>query len=223
VISIRGRKAFTLVELMIVMAIVVVLSGMMAVAIGSASESAKVSATRATIVKLHGLVMTQWESFAHRRLAFQLPASVERPTDFAIIPPPPEVAAQARCDGIRLLMRMEMPERWSDISAGGTDGAAGRINLWYDPIKRVPYASATEPGQLANASVAPSAISASYQQFFLSVSSTAGFETNGYNHQGAKCLYLFLTMGLEEPDGGGNCRRRWLRLPVFRRCLGQPN
>ncbi len=186
----------TLVELIVVMAIVALLSGLAAVAVSSSLESAKASKTRALITKLDGLVMPQWESYYHRRLPVQMPTTVKRPTDQQVFSLPPEAAAQVRCDVLRELMRMEMPERWSDINGG----ASSSVPVWFDPIGRSPYLNPSPPPPSSSASVAPSALAQSYATFFTSAFSNPGFQPNEYNHQGAKCLYLFLSLGIEEPD-----------------------
>jgi len=188
------RAAFTLVELLVVMSIIALLAGMSAIAAMHAMESAKTAKTRALIAKLDALVMQRWESYRWRRLPLQIPPFVKQ-ANGQIVPTPPELAAQVRCDAIRELMRMEMPERWSDIY-----GESNNVELWADPIKKQPYLSLTVPGGAATVPVPVTAASLSYQTFFQSVASTPGFVANGYNHQGAKCLYLLVTMGLEEND-----------------------
>lgn len=193
------RRGFTLVELIVVMAIVALLFGLTTVAISSAIESAKASKTRALITKLDGLVMPQWESYYHRRLPFTLPTAVRSPANGQPISLPPEAVAQVRCDALREIMRMEMPERWSDI-----DGGLPRtIPIWSNPITKTQYFNPSPPagaGGPAVVSLAPSAVCQAYQNFFGPVADTSGFIANGYNHQGAKCLYLFLSMGVEDAD-----------------------
>jgi prepilin-type N-terminal cleavage/methylation domain-containing protein len=189
------HSAVTLVELLVVISIIGLLAGVSAVAAAHAMESAKVARTHALIAKLDALVMQRWESYRSRRLPLEIPQFVKRPGDAQIVATPPEVAAQVRCDAIRELMRMEMPERWSDIYGGSNN-----IELWADPIKKQPYLSLTVPGEAATVPVPMTAASVCYQTFFQSAASTPAFTANGYNHQGAKCLYLLVTMGLEESD-----------------------
>lgn len=177
-----------------VISIIALLASLSAMAAVQAMESAKVAKTRALIAKLDAFIMQRWESYRWRRLPLEIPPFVKRPSDGQIVPTPPEVAAQVRCDAVRELMRMEIPERWSDVYG------SNNIELWVDPIKKQPYLSLTVPGEAATVPAPVTAASLCYQTFFQRVASTPAFTANGYNHQGAKCLYLLVTMGLEEPD-----------------------
>ena len=68
------------------------------------------------------------------------------------------------------------------------------------PDQESAYLSQTQAGAAASVSMPITAASQNYLTFFQSVAATPGFSANGYNHQGAKCLYLLVTMGLEEND-----------------------
>lgn len=146
------RCGFTLVELMVTMAIMVILSAMLAVALGGAEESAQVAHTRAVIARLHTLLMDRYESYRWRRLPIQIAPGSS-----------PAQANKSRCDAVRELMRMELPESFADITN--------------PPVTSVPR----------------TATSASY----LSALGTAPSNTT---YQGADCLYMIVTMGLEEND-----------------------
>jgi prepilin-type N-terminal cleavage/methylation domain-containing protein len=157
----RARAGFTLIELMVVMAIMTVLSAMIAVAVSGAQESARVAHTRAVIARIHTLLMDRVESYRSRRLPIQIQLGST-----------PAQAAQLRCNAIRELMRMELPDRWTDIT---------------DP-------PVTKFGSLT---MAPTATFVSYQAAL----SNAGITTSSDpTYQGADCLYLIVTMGLEEND-----------------------
>ena len=100
------RRAFTLVELMVTLGIIVVLATMVGLVASGATEAAKVAKTRALrLPSLTSLIMQPAESYRFRRLPIALPPGLT-----------PLQAAQVRCDAIRQLMRMEMPDRWTDIS-----------------------------------------------------------------------------------------------------------
>jgi prepilin-type N-terminal cleavage/methylation domain-containing protein len=101
------RHGFTLIELLVTMAIIAVLGGMAMLAVNNATEAAKIAKTRSLIARLNALIMPRYESYRYRRLPVQLPRGIT-----------PFQAAQVRCDAIRQLMRMEMPDRFSDISDG---------------------------------------------------------------------------------------------------------
>ena len=188
------RSGFTLVELMVTMGIMVVLAAMIAVTMGNVAETARIDHTRAEIARLHTLLMDRYESYRWRRLPIQIPPASS-----------PAAAANYRCDAIRELMRLELPDRWTDI----TDNPAG------DGTVTVPRTAA----------------SLSYQAAYNAASPTDP------TYQGADCLYLIVTMGLEENDvlenfsqsdigpdpNNPKCFVSWTRGAIrFNSCAGPP-
>jgi len=139
------------------MAIMAILSAALAYVMAGAQESAQIAKTKALIARLHSLMMQKYESYRYRRLPVQLPPNL-----------PPRQLVKLRCDVIRELMRLEMPERWTDV----LDAPA--------MISARPSCSSAYLAQLA----------AHINQF----------PKDKTIDQGAKCLYLIVTMGLDEPD-----------------------
>jgi prepilin-type N-terminal cleavage/methylation domain-containing protein len=192
-----SRRAFTLVELMVVMAIMAILAAAMALAVAGAQEAAQIAKTRSLIARLNALVMQKYESYRTRRLPIAIPGEVIDPASGNPIPTPPGVSRKVRCDVIRQMMRMEMPERWSDIYDGPI-----AITL-EDPAVPPPRPTYKDPtnGQQSIFMSRP-ASSQAYLSYFNSINVTANtaFQNDPKAYEGAKCLYLLVTMGLDEPD-----------------------
>jgi len=72
-------------------------------ALHASSEAGKEHATKATITKLHNIIMERYESYMTRRMPISTTGM------------PPQVAAEYRLWVLRDLMRMEMPDAFSDV------------------------------------------------------------------------------------------------------------
>jgi len=115
--QIAGRRpvacpaaGFTLIELLITVVIISILAAMAFGALQAARARAYEDNTKALITKLHHIIMEHYDSYLTRRV----------PITTSILNP--QAAARARVNGIRDLMRMEMPDRWSDVSNGSLCG-----------------------------------------------------------------------------------------------------
>ncbi len=139
--------------------IISILAGMVMVAMGSARESARVRKTRTTIATLHELLMERYESYRYRRV----PIST---SGFS-----PDAAALARLRAIRELMKMEMPDRWSDV-----------IN---DPVLLLDRGGTARRTALSQAYLR--------RHDALSPAPSTQF-------QGAECLYMIITMATGEGE-----------------------
>lgn len=98
------RTGFTLVELMVVAAIIAILAAMALGGMVTARQSANRDRTRATIAKIHSVIVPMYDEYKYRRVPINTRGMH------------PNVAATARLTALRDLMRMEMPERWKDIT-----------------------------------------------------------------------------------------------------------
>ncbi len=91
-------------ELLIVITIISILAGLALSGLVSAVNDARVARTRSQINKIDTLIMERYESYRTRAIPFRIPAGTS-----------PQVAAQVRLLAIRDLMRMEIPDRVSDV------------------------------------------------------------------------------------------------------------
>jgi prepilin-type N-terminal cleavage/methylation domain-containing protein len=101
--GLKKSRAFTLIELLVTITIIGILAAMSMGALQVARESARETATKATIAKLNSIIMRRYESYMNRRV----PISTVGLT--------PRQAAMNRLYAIRDMMRMEMPDRADDI------------------------------------------------------------------------------------------------------------
>lgn len=101
------RNGFTLVELLIVISIIGIIAGLSMAALLGAAEEGRVVRAESQIQKIDQLISEKYNSYRFRQLPIRIPAGT--------LPP---VAARARLNAMRELMRMEMPDRFSDINDG---------------------------------------------------------------------------------------------------------
>jgi len=134
---------FTLAELLVVIMIIAVIASALLVAVAGARESARTARTKAIITTIHEFIMQRWDDYESR-------------------PVPATNGPGLRLDAMRELIRMEMPERFSDI--------------------RVPSSS---PPRASNRVLqAPTSLTRRYLRRF-ATEPTA-------EHEPAECLYLLL-------------------------------
>jgi len=107
------RKAFTLIEMTIVIAIIAILAGMALSVYNTAAQQSKGMRTRAIIAKIDQLIGEKYEWYRTRQVPIRIPP-MTRPDD----------AARIRLDALRELMRFEMPDRITDVTAGPAYGTA---------------------------------------------------------------------------------------------------
>lgn len=175
----RNKRGFTLVELLVAITVLAILASLILVGLANANASAREAKTRATIAKINAVVMQKYESYRTRRVPFNHRADTftDENGNGKYDSGEPYVDAnnngrfdtaadhaRYRLDALRELMRMEMPDRFTDI----TD----------DPV--------TLPHR-------PS-ISEGYKNILTRT------PPNGNQFQGAKCLYLLVTRGCDDPD-----------------------
>jgi prepilin-type N-terminal cleavage/methylation domain-containing protein len=137
------RRAFTLVELMVVLVIVAMLSALSLSGLAGVRQRAKADKTRSTIRKLHEIIVPQYESYLNRRIMTSgtLPQRCVGLGTFAPGGPQVEMASGPYSAAInrlwsqRLIMALEMPDQWNDVM---TSGSSTAIPLWTltTPVRR---------------------------------------------------------------------------------------
>ncbi len=101
----RYRYGFTLVELLVAVTIMAILASATLFATFSAREAARVAKTQATISKLNALIMSKWDGYHTRRVPVTIVAGSPR-----------NAAAAVRLRGLQQLMRLELPQRWVEVT-----------------------------------------------------------------------------------------------------------
>ncbi|MFV2068845.1 MAG: type II secretion system protein [Pirellulales bacterium] len=109
-----ARRALTLVELLVTMAIVSILAATVVFAMASATESAKKAKTRTMITKLHALLMERWESYETRRVPINTTGLDPKTSSGSGYNRQQRQGRQL--DALRELMMIELPDRWLEVT-----------------------------------------------------------------------------------------------------------
>lgn len=158
--------AFTLVEMMMVIAIVSILAAMSLAALAGAAEEGKRQRARTQIAKLDQLIMDKWNSYRFRQLPIRIPVN-ERDL----------FTRRERLEVMRELQRMEMPERLNDI----LDPPVQPVLGIQDPALHFSPATAIPPQPLPS-------LTRAYQRRFAGTTAAAAPRANDQ----AECLYAII-------------------------------
>ena len=156
------RDGFTLTELLVVIAIIALLSGASLFAMYGIMDDVKADRTKSQVERIHELLNDRWESYHTRVVPLSIPVGSN-----------PQAAAQVRLTAIRDLMRMELPDRVTDVSD--------------NPVVLNPLGTSLPVPSLLRA----------YRRRCAAILGVVGGQPDysrwSARHQGAECLYLILT------------------------------
>jgi len=147
-----GKSAgFTMVELLVTVTIIAMLAALVLGAVQMARESAREINTRSLIAKLDRFVSARYESYTSRRLPLSRQDIIDVATNRGWPLTAPWTVPRVKLNAMRDLMRMEMPDRWSDVTDGPVflrfyprdpDPAQDRLKWLVDPALRERYKQA---------------------------------------------------------------------------------
>ena len=163
-------RGFTLVELLVTITIIAILASVLLGTLFFSAEKAREARTRSMISRLDQAITIRWETYRTRRV----PVDVQEvATFYGLTPTNPQHVALVRLLALRELMRMELPDRWTDVEDD-------------------PGLGSGVPGGLQR----PAISHAYLERYTNNVNPVTGAVTNPtFPLQSAECLYLIVTTG----------------------------
>lgn len=190
------HSAFTLVELLVAIAIIGILSGLLLGVASRATQQGNESRSRVILSRIDTLVMQEYDTYKNRRVrvndnAVSAIRSVPGLSKVQVAQAP----ALVRLYALRELMLMEMPDRWSDVWLApiGTDKDDDAVM----PTAGQPIY--LRPATAGNQYGGPSTLIEIYRRKFAAIVNATNANTGSPNtvgnlwaNQSAECLYLFV-------------------------------
>ncbi len=172
-------RGLTLVELLVSITILATLAALFLGVSNSAMESARRARTKTTIAKIHTLLMERWDEYTTRRADVNPIIENDIRSSF----PDPTLRGQAMADArllaLRELIKLELPDRWSDIIGDTVDNVPPTT-----PISALP--------NLAFLDNRPTISNIYYRKYQrLKPSAT---EKSIADNQSAECLYMIIML-----------------------------
>ena len=125
------RRAFTLVELLMVIMLIGIMTSFVLVALAGAARTAQEDRTKAQILKIHELIMGNWEQYRYRRVPQT--RLMREITNRPATGRQTQVMALERLNALRELMRMEMPSFMLDVTTPASKLRDMLTNQPYQP------------------------------------------------------------------------------------------
>ncbi|MHB0957647.1 MAG: type II secretion system protein [Pirellulaceae bacterium] len=177
----RDQRAFTLIELLVVIAIITLLASTAVFTMFGVREDVRETRARAAVAKINELIMEKWESYQTRAIPIRILPGTN-----------PRMAAAMRLNAVRELMRMELPDRVTDLYLH--DGSGN----WVSPMlvgNPVAYFDTTPVALWA-----PPSAWLSYQRRIMANTARGSRWTEQHEH--SECLYMILA-GIRDGDTTG--------------------
>lgn len=147
-----SRPSFTLVELLVAIAIMGMLAGMVMVAMAGAQRDAQVARTRSTIQKINRILLSKYRELTLSPVPIDIPSDLLRPglssSNQPYYPISGRELARTRLIAMRHLLRFEIPDRLTDWGFEPVRYPTGEVPLYLESrlpngANRVPNASVT--------------------------------------------------------------------------------
>ena len=177
-----GRQGgFTLVELLVAIAIIAILAGLLLGVAARAAEHGREARTKAMIARIHTLVMQHYDTYKDRRA----PVNDNNPALRAL---KGQDRALARLFALRELMLAEMPDRWSDVLFKVPADVSSVSDLTNTgPVYLKPPTALTSS---TYGGITP--LNEAYRRQYFSMLDAGVPKSDILLHQGAECLYMFV-------------------------------
>ncbi len=179
-----ASSGVTLIELLITITILATLAALFLGASNAAMESARAARTKTTIGKIHSLLMERWASYRTRRVDVNTTSGLNSAD-----------AHKVRLDGLRELMKLEMPDRWTDVRLASLGSAI-----------QPPTHLSNRPSLALNYLRQLDAAIARVNTITKQTNTTAEI----YRNQSAECLYLLVMLA----TGDGEARTLFSRQDI---------
>lgn len=219
---IRNRQALTLVELMVAIAIMGILASLLLGAAAVASEVARNARSKSLIARLHTLLIECYDGYRNQRVelkpfaqsdsadlrtllttryGFNMPSDLRPLTQGG----DQRVVAMARLAGLREIMRLELPDRWSDV-VGWNDGGVTGLTATANPPSDtdvLPVVTAIDlQNRLWLIQNVPS-LTTVYARRYAAMQQAAVTGEKARENESAECLYLIIMNATGDGEARG--------------------
>lgn len=179
-----SRRAFTLIELVVVLTIVSILASLTLGGLAVTRQRARIDKTKSTIRKIHELIVPHYESYLRRRVP------MGGSTSYATLP-------EERLRRMRALVMFEMPDSWDDVGYGG-DGTGG---IEQNRLFTTQPDGSLTPSALIPTEFAWTGVTRGYAAYHNAMLKTSKVGTRfRVTYPSSECLYMIVSQGLGEPD-----------------------